>query len=162
AVEQWQRIITKPPFGRWNICLETVLPAPKHLKAVAVPHHGIKWRQQTHGILRCALRCILSRGPIPIHAIDTRMFEPLFCSLKRLRQRATPLGNSKAQPADQVCQAGNWQRRINLDSRINKSVDPHAALGCIRWCRSMFVSSVDADSALAPYYAQHAAIMHGP
>src|SRR5882724_5743765 len=103
---------------------------------------------------------ILLRGPIPVHAIDTRICEPLFRPLKCILQLATPLGNSKAQPTDQICQAPTRQWRIDLNSRIDERVDPRAARSCIGGRRSMFVDGIDADSALAPCYAQHAAIMH--
>src|SRR5438552_9499802 len=154
-------MVTKPAFESRNIGFETVRPAPEHLKAVAIPHHGVKWRQQTHGILQFAARRILSRGPIPVHAIDTRMCEPLFRPLKCLLQRALPLGNSKAQPTDQVCQATTWQWRIDLNSRVNERVDARATLSCIGVCLPVFVTGIDANSTLAPYYPHHAAIMHG-
>jgi hypothetical protein len=48
-----------------------------------------------------------------------------------------------------------------VNSRINERVDPRTALSCIGGRRSVFVNGIDADSALAPYYAQHASIMHG-
>ena len=99
------------------------------------------------------MRRILLRGPIPVHAIDTRMCEPLFRPLKCILQFSPPLGNSKTQPTDQVCQAPNRQWRIDLNSRINERVDPRAALSCIGGRRSVFVNSIDADSPFAPYYA---------
>src|SRR5438045_1566887 len=107
------------------------------------------------------MRCILVRGPKPVHAIDTCMCEPLFRPLKCILQLAAPLGNGKAQSTDQVCKAGARQWRIDLNSRINERVDSSAALSCIGGSRSVLVNGVNADSALPPYNAQHAAIMHG-
>src|SRR5215831_11025800 len=98
---------------------------------------------------------------MPVNAIDAPMCEPLFRPLKCLLQFAAPLGNCKPQPANQVCEALTRQRRIDLNSRINERVHPGAAFSCIGRCRSVFVNGIDTDSVLAPYYSQHAAIMHG-
>src|SRR5204863_8666911 len=102
--------------------------------------------------------CIPVGGLNPVQAIATCMCEPLFRPLKCILQLAPPLGNSKAQSTDQVCKAGARQWRIDLNSRINKHVDSSAALSCIGGSRSVLVNGVDADSSLAPYNAQHAAI----
>jgi len=48
-----------------------------------------------------------------------------------------------------------------VNSRVNERVDARATLSWIGGCRSVFVNGVDANSVLAPYYSQHAAIMHG-
>src|SRR5258707_3497295 len=105
---------------------------------------------------------ILLRRPVPVDAIDMRICEPLFRPLKCILQLALPLGNSKAQPTDQVCQAPTRQWRIDLNSRIDERVDPRAALSCIGGGRSLFVNCINSGSPVWPAHVPPAALIDSP
>src|SRR5205823_1775129 len=88
------------------------------------------------------------------------MREPLFDPLQCILQFASPLRNSKTQPAHKIRQARTRQRCVDSHGHVDNGVNPRNTLGCVGRLGSVPLRSVDAHATLPPCHPQHAAVMH--